>query len=62
MAKKKIEKISKSKNYVKREVKLKPTEWAKQKKIDAHLFLYWKNKLMSEREFNELNKKIRGEK
>lgn len=55
------ERVEKPKNDTKREVKFKPTEWAVQRGIDPHLFLYWENQLMSEKEFDEINKKVRGE-
>ena len=51
--------IPKSEKHAKREVeKFKPTEWAKMKGLDPHLFLYWENQLMDEQEFEEIKKKL----
>jgi len=43
----------------KRDVKFRPTEWARQKGLDPHLFLHWENQVMNEDEFNKL-KEERG--
>lgn len=38
--------------------KMRPTEWAMEEKLDPHLFLYWKNNLMTNNEFQQLKKQV----
>lgn len=46
----------------KREVKtFTATEWAQMKGEDPALFLYWANQQISESEFDDLLKQVRGE-
>jgi hypothetical protein len=37
---------------------MRPTEWALEEKIDPCLFMYWKNKLVTIKEFNELKLRV----
>lgn len=38
--------------------KMRPPEWAREDKIDPHLFVFWKNNLMTKKEFDELKKQV----
>lgn len=53
--------INKKQTVKKMREVFKSTEWAQMKGLDHHLFLYWKDDLMTEQEFEKLNRKIRGE-